>query len=461
MKRVAYMRTPGAETHGSDFHLIDEVVSAIQKEVRRGKPEMIPQTLSALQQGVSYWTMIYDRAGFGNAVFNRLFIIASEDIGLGSLCLPGALLQAYQKWQQHCPKKTSLSACDVQARTLLTNLCIGIARQPKSRLVNQIGVMATKSFVDNHRSEPLIRICASAPPLQAQCTAAIQGLRDERSRLLLRHITCCIEQKMLFPAAVCLNRIYMANYPTKAKEQLVNHYYLTDPVVMRAFGLFATLAQSSLKPSISALKEFYVRKPNRLYLMHAMLLAMLPLPKINLPTVPAKAMGYTQLITNVPTQLVSQLYMDATTYIETPLYARDKHTVRGKAQLRKTGGSQIEHFRDVGAHYENLADIVDEYTPRAWEWYVQLEKQLVLEGKNPKVKGAALLKAVLCREDKSDYDVELLRFYTESDKHLATNRTQKRCSDDDFVEATPGKKGKVDVAAFFFADEPVLSSRKA
>jgi replication-associated recombination protein RarA len=78
--RFSEMRTPGG-------YLCGEVTSALQKAIRRGK-----------EREALFWASELDLAGYGNYVFKRLRIIASEDVGLAD---PEAVLLTralYENW---------------------------------------------------------------------------------------------------------------------------------------------------------------------------------------------------------------------------------------------------------------------------------------------------------------------------------------------------------------------------
>ena len=66
MPSFATMPTPGG-------HLAGEVASALQKSIRRG-----------LEREALYWASELDLAGFGDYLWRRLRIIASEDVGMAA-----------------------------------------------------------------------------------------------------------------------------------------------------------------------------------------------------------------------------------------------------------------------------------------------------------------------------------------------------------------------------------------
>eukprot|EP00698_Gefionella_okellyi_P004762 TRINITY_DN1438_c0_g1_i1.p1 TRINITY_DN1438_c0_g1~~TRINITY_DN1438_c0_g1_i1.p1 ORF type:complete len:385 (+),score=50.24 TRINITY_DN1438_c0_g1_i1:160-1314(+) len=383
--------------------------------------------------------MNYDRAGYGEGTFKRLFIMASEDIGFGCLNFPEVLHEAHTTWRNSLPdKKTSNSPLHERARTLLINTAVGMSILPKSRLVNQIGVLATKVFYEGEDTSELIQFSPQ--------TKLSSQLGDDRSQLLLQLLHDQIRHKRVFAGAVCLNRIYMANYnPKKAKKTkrqeteapFENRCALNEMVLMAAFDLFEKLAPRELTKSVIALKFFYSKNPNRLFAMHAMLLAMMPLPELNIHEIPPN-LSLKSLTSHVPAELVTRLYMDDQTLMPIPDYAHDKHTKKGKQALKLKNESIMQHFRNVGAYYAHKAEwIHDEFTDAAWNWYFQLEAENVAAGRDSKVKGDTLLKRVMAQHEPLQYDTVLLtKFHCPNVKRL---------SDSDDCNETPGKRHRIEI----------------
>jgi hypothetical protein len=68
-------------------YLCGEVASALQKEIRRGN-----------EREALFWASELDLAGYGNYVWKRLRIIASEDVGLASTETVIAVRVLYENW---------------------------------------------------------------------------------------------------------------------------------------------------------------------------------------------------------------------------------------------------------------------------------------------------------------------------------------------------------------------------
>ena len=67
---------------------LDEVVSSLQKEIRRN------HTKAAV-----YWALEMCRSGFTRYLWRRLFIVASEDIGLADDAVASTLQALYANWR--------------------------------------------------------------------------------------------------------------------------------------------------------------------------------------------------------------------------------------------------------------------------------------------------------------------------------------------------------------------------
>jgi len=110
---------PGPTLHGFDFA---EVSSSLQKALRRSQKE------DAL-----YWAVELDRSGYGEYVWKRLRIIASEDVGLAEPMMPATIHGLYSTWSDLRKKRD-----DKQEpwRLMLVHAVILLARARKSRVVD-------------------------------------------------------------------------------------------------------------------------------------------------------------------------------------------------------------------------------------------------------------------------------------------------------------------------------------
>lgn len=111
----AQVVTPGG-------YICGEVASAMQKCIRRG-----------LADDALYWATELDLAGYGEYVFKRLRIIASEDVGLGEPLASATIQALYQSWLDVRRKKDTLHAPE---RLFLVHAVLFLAASRKSRMVD-------------------------------------------------------------------------------------------------------------------------------------------------------------------------------------------------------------------------------------------------------------------------------------------------------------------------------------
>lgn len=111
----AELQTPGGYNVG-------EVASAMQKCIRRGRVD------DAL-----FWATELDLTGFGEYVFKRLRIIASEDVGLADNAAAVTIQALYQSWREQHKKKDTKHAPE---RLFLVHAVLYLAGCKKSRMVD-------------------------------------------------------------------------------------------------------------------------------------------------------------------------------------------------------------------------------------------------------------------------------------------------------------------------------------
>jgi replication-associated recombination protein RarA len=100
----------------------EEVTSAMQKCIRRGQDE------PAL-----FWATELDLSGFGEYVWKRLRIIASEDIGPSTAGIAGEVRALYCHWLDQRKKKDAKHAPE---RLFLVHAVLVLCRSYKSREVD-------------------------------------------------------------------------------------------------------------------------------------------------------------------------------------------------------------------------------------------------------------------------------------------------------------------------------------
>jgi replication-associated recombination protein RarA len=111
----AELTTPGGYNVG-------EVASAMQKCIRRG-----------LADEALFWATELDFTGFGEYVFKRLRIIASEDVGLADNSAALTIHALYQSWREQHKKKDTKHAPE---RLFLVHAVLYLANCEKSRMID-------------------------------------------------------------------------------------------------------------------------------------------------------------------------------------------------------------------------------------------------------------------------------------------------------------------------------------
>ena len=99
-----------------------EVASALQKCIRRG-----------LEDDALFWATELDLAGFGEYVWKRLRIIASEDVGPDSPPIAVEIRALYENWKDQRKKDDATHAPE---RLFLVDAIMRLCRCPKSRAVD-------------------------------------------------------------------------------------------------------------------------------------------------------------------------------------------------------------------------------------------------------------------------------------------------------------------------------------
>lgn len=123
-KKKSDKKVPFNELETSNGYLLQEVTSALIKELRRGDP------IKAY-----YWAREMDESGFGAYMWRRLMIFCCEDIGPANNSMLPFVYAAFRGWEEN---KRSPSKQQFIAHSILS-----IAESPKNREVDDFVVMMT------------------------------------------------------------------------------------------------------------------------------------------------------------------------------------------------------------------------------------------------------------------------------------------------------------------------------
>ncbi len=118
----------GFELRTNNYKL-DEVVSALQKEIRRGK-----------ELAAKYWALELNESGYWRYCFRRLQVIAGEDIGLAN---PEAMILVSSTFASLLEQHRLRKIIQVDNNILGLVVCY-LARSPKSRHVDYLGGLILK-----------------------------------------------------------------------------------------------------------------------------------------------------------------------------------------------------------------------------------------------------------------------------------------------------------------------------
>src|SRR3954463_15325586 len=100
----------------------EEVASALQKCIRRG-----------MEEDALFWATELDLSGFGEYVWKRLRIIASEDVGTADPCIAIGVRALYENWRDQRKKDDAKHAPE---RLFLVDAVIRLSQALKSRAVD-------------------------------------------------------------------------------------------------------------------------------------------------------------------------------------------------------------------------------------------------------------------------------------------------------------------------------------
>ncbi len=114
----------GFELKTKNGYRLDEVVSALQKEIRRGNELM-----------AKYWALEMNESGFWRYCFRRLQVIAGEDIGLAN---PEAMILVSSTYSSLLLSDKTQKYRSVD-NNILGMVVMYMARSPKSRHVDYLG----------------------------------------------------------------------------------------------------------------------------------------------------------------------------------------------------------------------------------------------------------------------------------------------------------------------------------
>ncbi|HAS39978.1 MAG TPA: hypothetical protein DCS93_05835 [Microscillaceae bacterium] len=321
--------------HTKNLYKFDEVTSAFQKEVRRGN------LLPAL-----FWGGELENSGYGKALYNRIFTIATEDISIGapSLCIP--LLQLYQDWQQAEDK----SVVTIQTIKLLVEA-------HKNRVVNN-ALLYVSSFTEPPETIPDMVIPAHLLTIiDQQFHYDLFAGADDRTMDIAsttKQLVNALQNEQVLNALFFTNFLHMywqcddnRGLLTRqiGKKLTQTSKKLAANASMYSWFLMLHMAQgeAALYPIIETLYTLYIQDigtPRLNLMMAVMLLAQYKHYDLSVPVI-----ADLSLISNEQRAVFCNNSDDivARRQFMVPDYALDKHTDRGKGNTSKDNNYEVLH----------------------------------------------------------------------------------------------------------------------
>lgn len=118
-------------------YLLSEVVSALQKAIRRGELDE-----------AAYWASELDLSGYSEYLWRRLRIICSEDVGPANPHLPATVNALHQWWQG------AKSRAGGGAELFIVHAVLLLCRSPKTRVVDHLTAVAYLGHDEQHLEIP-------------------------------------------------------------------------------------------------------------------------------------------------------------------------------------------------------------------------------------------------------------------------------------------------------------------
>lgn len=316
-----------AHLHTTNLYKFDDVVSALQKSIRRGDSEQALFWAGELNQG------------FKHILYSRLWTIIAEDIGLAAPFLALEIFPLYQQWTKAHTNNPSL------ARELSLRIVYALSEAPKNRiadnllLYNYFQVKPTKAWkkakLDNNWQEKIQHLFTVNLFEQAE-----EKEVDVEAALL--QLVACLEAGDATNAYYFCNIINLSTEETKRLPWLLQYLGLNKPLKIDAkwskkmaifswYVLFELAKEAAnLSALLKILFQLYLGKvgsPNLLLSFGILLYCnrqRLNYEKTPIPSLNEIPLDFQALYDNEGTDILERRQFPI------PDYAIDKHTDRGK-----------------------------------------------------------------------------------------------------------------------------------
>lgn len=327
----------------------DELRSMLQKAIRRGNKE---EALFCAEE--------FNIDGYGNAVWNNLKLIATEDIGLGECTATTVINEKYKEWLDVVKKenkkagvlrsKTTECYKYENANTILYSATVYLSNCKKSRMLPQLCYLYLFNVQSTYIADKRLQLVYNA--WKDKCEDAPLYIFD--------NVFKDCQYKQVKKVGFVLARLLESKF-RQATEKLI----LLCTTYLYYWGYHQQLIRivelSVLKKNIPVLtdafhnnKALFIETKQKLYL-YQMVLHVYRVAELDVCTT-----NYEQ-VDNA----------DGYEFKGVPDYALDKHTRRGK-QLKRG----ILHFQTVGVLVNNLNEkLLDPYSALGKRAYEEDEQQ--------------------------------------------------------------------------------------
>jgi hypothetical protein len=278
------------------FYAVDEVLSAMQKAVRRGQ---IGQAI--------WWAAELEQSGLGRLALARAGIMVPEDIGIGSPLLPQYLIHSRRRYDK--------AEQGAEAGAVLLELFRELAVAPKNRMANTASTAVYK-LLEQHLEHQTEWLFKSVPTILRTARAFAATAREcteaSEAQLAEQECLCCLQRVFLdkLDDGACRHDLAMW------KEVL--RWRPDSKIIADSMQCLYVMAHgggcSAMRYALFMAVQLFTREKR------------LPAP----PPVPTPFKSeevQTKFAAAVPVLLNRSL----DDRIVLPLYAVDKHTMRGKA----------------------------------------------------------------------------------------------------------------------------------
>lgn len=364
-----------------------DLVSLLQKSIRRCDSE------KAMEAAIEI-----DKSGFGNSAWNRLKIIASEDIGIANSDIACLVVSNYKIWQEFVGRKTSKSFENEKCRQLLVETIWKMSNSPKSRIVSTWGgASLLKCFESKEKLEldpsklllEMDQILVQIFSLfgEKQKDSDIESILKAKSKEEQDQFLESSKEKFFILESTfgkLLEQFMFSFVGPDQKENIANIAKLSPKLLALLQKHIDTKdkVKSGIFNSLCALIHEQIKNKDQYQRLHILHICLFVIRQYCLPETKS-----TILDSDCPKKETEKLY-SRNEMISVPEWALDKHTAKGKQKKRG-----LEHFFNESSQVQN-ENVINIYHNDAKIIYETMEKEL----KNQKIKSVIIREFIKKRQ---------------------------------------------------------------